>query len=107
MIRRPPRSTLFPYTTLFRSLARSFFARYRSDFNLLNRILDAYEPAANRIANTVAVGFVQERERIIREQQETIRGARVWRGVNGTPESEPHKEAHAPPDEAGQRAPPG
>src|SRR3712207_3738481 len=24
MIRRPPRSTLFPYTTLFRSLARSF-----------------------------------------------------------------------------------
>jgi len=29
---------------------------------MLNRILDAYEPAANRIANTVAVGFVQERE---------------------------------------------
>src|SRR2546430_11526786 len=24
MIRRPPRSTLFPYTTLFRSLPRSF-----------------------------------------------------------------------------------
>src|SRR5688572_31563658 len=24
MVRRPPRSTLFPYTTLFRSLARSF-----------------------------------------------------------------------------------
>src|SRR5207247_7907295 len=39
----------------------------------LNRILDAYEPAANRIANTVAVGFVQERERIIRQQQEAIR----------------------------------
>jgi rsbT co-antagonist protein RsbR len=39
----------------------------------LNSILDAYEPAANRIANTVAVGFVQERERIIREQQEAIR----------------------------------
>ena len=49
-------------------LARSLFAKYRNDFNLLNRILDAYEPAANRIANTVAVGFVQERERIIREQ---------------------------------------
>src|SRR3712207_9022821 len=25
MIRRPPRSTLFPYTTLFRSKAREFF----------------------------------------------------------------------------------
>jgi len=83
-------------------LARSFFARYRSDFNLLNRILDAYEPAANRIANTVAVGFVQERERIIREQQETIRGARVWRELNETLESELKKIAHALHDEAGQ-----
>jgi rsbT co-antagonist protein RsbR len=53
-------------------LARSLFAKYQADFALLNRILDAYEPAANRIANTVAVGFVQERERIIREQQEAI-----------------------------------
>src|SRR5579863_6975310 len=54
-------------------LARSLFAKYHADFTKLNRILDAYEPAANRIANTVAVGFVQERERIIREQQEAIR----------------------------------
>ncbi len=54
-------------------LARSLFAKYREDFDKLSRILDAYEPAANRIANTVAVGFVQERERIIREQQEAIR----------------------------------
>lgn len=54
-------------------LARSLFATYQDDFDKLNRILDAYEPAANRIANTVAVGFVQERERIIREQQEAIR----------------------------------
>src|SRR5712664_1550387 len=54
-------------------LARSLWAKYREDFDKLNRILDAYEPAANRIAGTVAVGFVQERERIIREQQEAIR----------------------------------
>jgi rsbT co-antagonist protein RsbR len=54
-------------------LARSLFAKYQADFNKVNRIFDAYEPAANRIANTVAVGFVQERERIIREQQEAIR----------------------------------
>ncbi|HEX4932685.1 MAG TPA: STAS domain-containing protein, partial [Gemmatimonadaceae bacterium] len=54
-------------------LARSLFAKYRSDFTVLNRVLDAYEPAANRIAITVAVGFVQERERVIREQQEAIR----------------------------------
>src|SRR5437763_532549 len=83
-------------------LARSFFAKYRSDFKLLNRILDAYEPAANRIANTVAVGFVQERERVIREQQEAIRGARVWRQLTETLENEAKKIAHALHDEAGQ-----
>src|SRR5690554_5647134 len=55
------------------TLARSLFSKYRDDFDKLNRILDAYEPAANRIANTVAVGFVQERERVIRDQQEAIR----------------------------------
>jgi rsbT co-antagonist protein RsbR len=54
-------------------LARSLFEKYQTDFDLLNKVLDAYEPAANRIANTVAVSFVQERERIIRQQQEAIR----------------------------------
>jgi rsbT co-antagonist protein RsbR len=54
-------------------LARSLFEKYHDDFGLLNRVLDAYEPAANRIANTVAVSFVQERERIIRQQADAIR----------------------------------
>jgi rsbT co-antagonist protein RsbR len=54
-------------------LARSLFKKYQGDFDLLNRVLDAYEPAANRIANTVGVSFVQERERIIRQQQDAIR----------------------------------
>jgi rsbT co-antagonist protein RsbR len=54
-------------------LARSLFEKYQSDFALLNRVLDSYEPAANRIANTVAVSFVDERERVIRQQQDSIR----------------------------------
>jgi rsbT co-antagonist protein RsbR len=54
-------------------LARSLFKKYQGDFELLNRVFDAYEPAANRIANTVGVSFVQERERVIRQQQEAIR----------------------------------
>jgi len=54
-------------------LARSLFEKYQHDLALLNRVMDIYEPAANRILNTVAVGFVQERERIIRQQQEAIR----------------------------------
>src|SRR5919201_1007434 len=53
-------------------LARALFVKYQEDADLLNRILDAYEPAANRIAVTVGVSFVQERERVIREQQEAI-----------------------------------
>jgi len=54
-------------------LARSLFAKYQKDPELLNRILDEYEPAANRIAVTVGVSFVEERERVIHDQQETLR----------------------------------
>src|SRR5690348_86904 len=54
-------------------LARSLFEKYHDDFGLLARVLDAYEPAANRIANTVAVSFVEERERVIREQAAALR----------------------------------
>ena len=53
-------------------LARSLFEKYHRDFALLNRVLDVYEPAANRIANTVAVSFVEERERVIRQQQDSL-----------------------------------
>jgi len=54
-------------------LARSLFAQYQRDLDLLNRVLDSYEPAANRIAVTVGVSFVEERERVIHEQQEALR----------------------------------
>lgn len=54
-------------------LARALFRKYEHDGGLLTRILDVYEPAANRIAVTVGVSFVEERERVIREQQEAIR----------------------------------
>ena len=54
-------------------LGRALLAKYEDDGKVLRRILDAYEPAANRIAITVGVSFVEERERVIREQQEAIR----------------------------------
>jgi len=54
-------------------LARSLFEKYRDDFELLNRVLNAYEPAANRIATTVAGSFVEERERVIRQQEDSLR----------------------------------
>jgi rsbT co-antagonist protein RsbR len=54
-------------------LARSLFAKYQDDLELLNRVLDAYEPAANRIAVIVGVSFVEERDRVIHDQQEAMR----------------------------------
>jgi rsbT co-antagonist protein RsbR len=54
-------------------LARALFIHHQGDTELLNRVLDSYEPAANRIAVTVGVSFVDERERVIREQQAAIR----------------------------------
>src|SRR3989449_11713067 len=49
MIRRPPRSTLFPYTTLFRSRARSAAVRHRAPSGRSGRPRDGVrvdEPAA-------------------------------------------------------------
>ena len=54
-------------------LARSLFAKYQYDLDQRDQILDSYEPAANQIAVTVGVSFVEERERVILEQQETMR----------------------------------
>ena len=54
-------------------LARALFERFKDDHDMLSRVLDSYEPAANRIAVTVGVSFVDERERVIRDQQQAIR----------------------------------
>src|SRR2546430_10977196 len=47
MIRRPPRSTLFPYTTLFRSLHRDTPAARRAGGH--NRVHDERDDAARRL----------------------------------------------------------
>jgi rsbT co-antagonist protein RsbR len=54
-------------------LARSLLLKYGEDLDRFERVLDAYETAANRIAITVFVSFVEERERTIRRQQDAIR----------------------------------
>ncbi len=55
-------------------VARSLFQKYQAQEAPLHRVLDAFEPEANRIAVTVSLGLLQERERVIRTQQEAIRG---------------------------------
>jgi rsbT co-antagonist protein RsbR len=54
-------------------LVRELFDKYGSDAGLLKEALDGYERVANRIVPTLGVSFLQERERIIRQQQEAIR----------------------------------
>src|SRR5689334_23911853 len=41
MLRRPPRSTLFPYTTLFRSLFWTVFQKRLSKFMLNNEYIES------------------------------------------------------------------
>src|SRR2546430_3828801 len=54
MIRRPPRSTLFPYTTLFRShlgIIRRFGKRVTQNLLRLNRLLQGQAGQADQVQN--------------------------------------------------------
>src|ERR1039458_1513729 len=48
MIRRPPRSTLFPYTTLFRSRGQFFEARHLHEMVCLDLAAAAHAPGTSR-----------------------------------------------------------
>ncbi len=52
---------------------RSLFERYREDMERLYAALDIYEPVANKILSIVALAFVEEREKTVRQAQEAIR----------------------------------
>src|SRR2546422_7606135 len=67
MIRRPPRSTLFPYTTLFRSMARQqdlerFAARHELTFITVAELV-AYRLAHERLVHAVAQARLGHRVR--------------------------------------------
>src|SRR5258708_30873895 len=51
MIRRPPRSTLFPYTTLFRSACASIYAPYVTDTAVT---FETEPPSVAEIAQRIA-----------------------------------------------------
>lgn len=52
---------------------RSLFERYQRDMKRLAEALTVYEPVANKILSIVALAFIEEREKIVRQQQEAIR----------------------------------
>src|SRR3989454_8260925 len=73
MIRRPPRSTLFPYTTLFRSVNGSVVARNYAEALLLAAAAQGTEDVERygRLLDAVA-GAVQADERIaVRSEEHT------------------------------------
>lgn len=58
-----PREALAIVFRLHDVLARSLLEKYQPDLGLLNRVLDAYQPVADRIATAVAFTCVHERAR--------------------------------------------
>src|SRR3712207_7034837 len=61
MIRRPPRSTLFPYTTLFRSAGRGNFAlteRYDPRTRRWKRLADMRKPRGGIASATLSDGRI-------------------------------------------------
>ena len=86
MIRRPPRSTLFPYTTLFRSVVtREMSLAYSADV-----VIAVLAHIDRRIARAVASGWDEQdvRRRIAQQitDAERIGEADVVFNNDGTPE---------------------
>src|SRR3712207_3273689 len=82
MIRRPPRSTLFPYTTLFRSIVSNFKVGDIADVRDNGPILKAGE----RFTVQEVLG---QRIRIHRPGASNVISALIFRKVGGDPAREP------------------
>jgi rsbT co-antagonist protein RsbR len=68
-----PEQILGGMLTLRDVYGRSLFERYQQNLQRLSETLDIYEPVANKILSIVALAFLEEREKVVREQQEAIR----------------------------------
>src|SRR3712207_8342678 len=64
MIRRPPRSTLFPYTTLFRSLGQRAARHHAADLALRRQLVEAI---ARQLAVEVELALAERVEDADRE----------------------------------------
>src|SRR2546430_12665201 len=91
MIRRPPRSTLFPYTTLFRSLRLSPSAWIGAAMvgtfvvvGVLGPWLAPYAPSHNVLADRVAGGSAAHRLRTDSQGADALSQA-IGRGQHRTP----------------------
>src|SRR5260370_27860495 len=55
MIRRPPRSTLFPYTTLFRSSPRAPFLALGTPFSFSRSVFPLFVPGGIRMSDRPSI----------------------------------------------------
>src|SRR3712207_9533764 len=88
MIRRPPRSTLFPYTTLFRSLARRGRWTGQVPFPRADGtegVADV-EVVAHRAPNGAHLGYVQ----VVRDVTDRVRAESAQRVSDAQFRSEEH-----------------
>src|SRR3712207_6887711 len=76
MIRRPPRSTLFPYTTLFRSSGRKLGPRLYSTGTILygaetpfKAVVESYEDALAHLRRLQAAGRSEEHTSELQSRQ--------------------------------------
>src|SRR5258708_40165101 len=96
MIRRPPRSTLFPYTTLFRSVVARFqlgeiTGRRRARIAAIPRFLSAG-------TRSLRVGGADVREQTHQQADERRRAARERLRKRGIARSEEHTSELQSPD---------
>src|SRR5260370_21337348 len=106
MIRRPPRSTLFPYTTLFRSLLLNGGRDCRR--SLLDRGSDAVRPPANRVGvRDVQLRLGQDTRALWQRRDRPAAADRSERAPGPPPRVVPRRSARGlPPPGARRRAPP-
>src|SRR5438067_8069474 len=67
MIRRPPRSTLFPYTTLFRSMENTNLSKQQQVSEIMRQMLTQAQTAGQYLAHNL--GNLRSEERFSRNAE--------------------------------------
>src|SRR5947207_9130483 len=71
MIRLPPRSTLFPYTTLFRSIDRALALNEKYGDGAVHSFLITYESSRNGVEGDFAARSRKHFDRAMRSEEHT------------------------------------